>query len=116
MVSWADQCRGPLGQITDTEWPASRKVVASARDSAVKRNRKVLDNDEDPEPGPLRSTSYWRFSGSTVAIQVAPRSHIPMEAGSRRTRAENCATLQRELRNTTKIISDNRSRSLAGHW
>ena len=32
-------------------------------DSAVKRNRKVLDNDEDPEPGPLRSTFLLAIFG-----------------------------------------------------
>ena len=51
---------------------------------------------------PLRSTSSWRFLVQQWRSRSLRDPIILMEAGSQRTRAENCATLQRELRNTTK--------------
>src|SRR5262245_16594137 len=84
-------------------------------DSAVKWNRKVLDNDEDPEPGPLRSTSYWRFLVQQCQSRLLRHLTSPwrrqapdvLEPGTAQLCKENCATHY-------KIISDNRR--LAGHW
>ena len=56
-----------------------------------------------------QSGGYRATKASCLGHQAEKAPHIPMEAGSRRTRIENYATLQR-------IIIDDWSRSLACHW